>query len=124
MNLDDLKKLKGIPDDRTPLDFMGKDELAANLFQNTQTEAKIKSENIRGQAALEATAEHVGKTVRDTMWKISKQRPESLPTQDDIKKVKVTLKRDAIVLKFSGPSDLTPLPPNETYLEAPEEPDL
>jgi DNA-damage-inducible protein D len=85
--------LKGIPGNRTPLDFMGKTELAANLFRITQTEEKIKSENIRGQTKLENTAEFVGKEIRKTMIKLSGQTPESIPPVDDIKIVKKEIKQ-------------------------------
>ena len=46
--------------------FMGKDELAANLFRLTQTRAKIRNEKIRGQKALGNTADMVGKAVGKT----------------------------------------------------------
>lgn len=123
MNLTELKKKKGIPEERTPLDFMGKDELAANLFRITQTDAKIKRSGFRGQARLEATAEDVGRTVRETMHQISGQRPENLPPHEDIKIVRAALKDSGDVLKHGGVSDLKELPPPEPYLEAPEEAD-
>src|SRR6266545_4507350 len=49
MDLRRLKQVKGVDQKRPLLDFMGKEELAANLFRLTQTEAKIKKENVRGQ---------------------------------------------------------------------------
>lgn len=88
MRIGELRKLKQVPKGRSPLDFMGKDELAANLFRITQTEAKVRNENIRGQSALEKTAEKVGKQVRQTMEDISGQRPEELPRAEDIRKIK------------------------------------
>lgn len=78
MNLSELKKLKKLPSNRSSLDFMGKDELAANLFRLTQTDAKIRTDAVQGQARLEATAERVGKAVRKTMHEISGQRPEKI----------------------------------------------
>lgn len=84
MNLGVLKKKKGVPEGRTILDFMRKDELAANLFRITQTEARLQSENVKGQKAAEATAHTVGKTVRDTMIKLSNTKPESIPLGGDI----------------------------------------
>ncbi len=93
MHLYQLRELKGIPGNRTPLDFMGKTELAANLFRITQTEEKIKSENIEGQKNLENTAEFVGKEIRNTMIKLSGQTPESIPAVDDIKAVKKEIKQ-------------------------------
>jgi DNA-damage-inducible protein D len=54
MDLQDLKRSKKIPDLSRPLfDFMGKDELAGNLFRLTLTEGRIKKENTKGQSALE-----------------------------------------------------------------------
>jgi len=47
MNLGQLRALRDIPSNRSPLDFMGKTELAGNLFSITQTEEKIKNEQIR-----------------------------------------------------------------------------
>jgi DNA-damage-inducible protein D len=78
MDLWRLRDIKGVPNGRSPLDFMGKQELAANLFRITETEAKIKNEGVRGQAALEHTAERVGQKVRSTMMEISSTRPELL----------------------------------------------
>ena len=92
MNLKKLKSIKDVPETRSPLDFMGKEELAANLFRITQTEAKIKNENIYGQRNAEMAAEGVGRKVRETMMEISGTRPEALPIRDDIKKVKSAIK--------------------------------
>ncbi len=92
MNLGRLREVKGVDGSRSLLDFMGKEELAANLFRITQTEARIKNERVKGQRALEATAEHVGKKVRATMHELSGTRPEELPIAQDIKQVRATLK--------------------------------
>lgn len=99
MNLSQIRTLKHVPNDRSPLDFMGKTELAANLFRITQTEAKIKGENIKGQKQCEVAAEHVGKVVRKTMKHLSGQTPESLPPAHDIKEVKKELKETHNKLK-------------------------
>lgn len=92
MDMGKLRDLKGIPRDRSPLDFMGKTELAANLFRITQTEEKIRKESIKGQRSLEGAAQQVGKKVRETMREISGIRPESLPKSEDIQDVKKRLK--------------------------------
>ena len=95
MNLNELKRRKGLTGShskRTILDFMGKEELAANLFRVTQTEAKIRNEGIRGQRKAEQAAESVGRTVRETMIDISGTTPESLPLREDIKKVSGSIK--------------------------------
>lgn len=92
MPINELKERKGIPADRSPLDFMGKEELAANLFRITQTEAKIRNEGIKGQKKLENAAFFVGHQVRQTMEEISGTRPENLPIATDIKTVKSDIK--------------------------------
>lgn len=99
MDLRQIRMIKGVPDGRSPLDFMGKTELAANLFRVTQTEEKIRSENIHGQAPLERTAETVGRKVRATMIDISGKRPEQLPPAPDIKAVHKSLKSSHRELK-------------------------
>ncbi len=94
MNLKELKGYKGLQRvSRSLLDFMGKDELAANLFRLTQTELKIKNEGIQGQALAEVAAFDVGKEVRDTMIRISGSAPEDMALKEDIKKVKTSLKQ-------------------------------
>jgi DNA-damage-inducible protein D len=92
MDLWQVRRRKGVPDGRSPLDFMGKTELAANLFRVTQTEEKIRGEGIRGQRALEGTAEGVGRKVRRTMVEISGKRPEDLSPAEDIKSIHRKLK--------------------------------
>jgi len=93
MNLSKLRRIKGVKDGRTLLDFMGKEELAANLFRITQTEGKIRKENVRGQNNLEATAENVGRHVRRTIEQIGGTMPEQLPPAEDLKRVKSGLKQ-------------------------------
>ena len=93
MDLQTLKRLKGISDPSRPLfDFMGKDELAGNLFRLTLTEGRIKKEQARGQIALEHVAHEVGARVRKTMSEETGVYPESLPIAADIKLVKKGLK--------------------------------
>ena len=94
MNLNQLKNYKGMASKkRTLLDFMSKDELAANLFRITQTDLKMKNEGIRGQSTAEITAESVGKKVRKTMFEISGVKPEDMELAEDIRKVKTSLKQ-------------------------------
>jgi len=86
-NMKQLKELRRVPEGRSLLDYMGKTELAANLFRITQTEMKIKQDSVYGQTALENVATGVGRTVRSTMQQISGVAPENLPAMEDIKKV-------------------------------------
>ncbi len=93
MDFNQLRRLKQIPDGRSILDFMGKTELAANLFRITQTEEKIRNEDTQGQKSLERAHESVGREVRDTMHRISGTKPESLPIGGDIRIVRSGLRR-------------------------------
>ena len=61
---------------------MGSTELAANLFRATQTDEKIRRENIKGKEKANQTHYVVGKTVRDTIEKLGGTMPEDLPTPD------------------------------------------
>ncbi|MDR2898439.1 MAG: DNA damage-inducible protein D [Spirochaetaceae bacterium] len=93
MPLKKIKELKGLPDERPLFDFMGSEELGANIFRITQTEAKIKRENIYGQTALEVAAQSVGREVRNAIRSMGGTLPENLPPQEDIKKIKSDLKK-------------------------------
>jgi DNA-damage-inducible protein D len=92
MTLSQLRARRRLPENKTPLDYMGKTELAGNLFRITQTEERIKNERIRGQSNLEKTAHHVGRKVRATMIELSGTPPEQLPVKEDIKEVRKGLK--------------------------------
>jgi DNA-damage-inducible protein D len=78
MNIGELRSLKHVPPGRSPLDFMGKRELAGNLFRVTETEASLKNEGVRGQAAAEDVAFTVGRKVRNIMIETDGTRPELL----------------------------------------------
>ena len=92
LDLKQIKAKKGVPDGRSALDFMGSTELAANLFRITQTDERIRNEDIRGQKPLERAAELVGKGVRKSMLDLSGVAPEKLAPAQDIQKVKAAIK--------------------------------
>lgn len=58
---------------------MSHEELAANLFRATQTESKLRRENIQGKEKANATHYEVGKAVRDTIKELGGTMPEELP---------------------------------------------
>ncbi len=61
---------------------MGSEELAANLFRITQTEAKLKRENIKTKEKANQTHYVVGTTVRKAIKDIGGTMPEDLPTPE------------------------------------------
>lgn len=87
-----LKNFKRFEGTGSLLDRMGRDELAANLFRLTQTEAKIRNESIKGQQPLETAAETVGRIVRNTVLQISGQAPENLPLAPPISDTRKSIK--------------------------------
>ena len=64
---------------------MGSTELAANLFRATQTEEKLRRENIKGKTKANQTHYEVGKKVRQTIEELGGTMPEDLPVADSIK---------------------------------------
>lgn len=82
-----IHKKKGLKKSQQILDHMGSTELAANLFRATQTEEKLRRENIKGKQKANQTHYEVGKKVRQTIKDIGGTMPENLPVADSIKKV-------------------------------------
>ena len=78
----DIKERKGLKKSQNILDYMGYEELAANLFRATQTEAKLRRENIQGKQEANKTHFEVGKKVRDTIKDLGGTMPEDLPTPE------------------------------------------
>lgn len=76
----DIAERKGLKRGDAILDWMGSEELAANLFRATQTEAKIHRESIVGRDAANQTHFDVGREVRDTIQRLGGTMPENLPT--------------------------------------------
>lgn len=79
---------KGLKKSQDILDYMGSTELAANLFRATQTDEKLRKENITGKEAANQTHYEVGKKVRQTIKELGGTMPEDLPTpQKSIKQI-------------------------------------
>ena len=76
----DIAKRKGLRYREDILDNMGSEELAANLFRITQTEAKLKRDNVIGESKANNTHFIVGKNVREAIKKNGSVMPEDLPT--------------------------------------------
>lgn len=72
---------------------MGSTELAANLFRATQTEEKLRRDNIQGKVAANRTHYEVGRKVRETIKELGGVMPENLPTPESIKRLESKRKR-------------------------------
>ena len=76
---DDIAKRKGLRYREDILDNMGSDELIANLFRISQTEQKLKRDNIQGDEKATETHYEVGQEVRNTINRLGGVMPEDLP---------------------------------------------
>lgn len=59
---------------------MGSEELAANLFRITQTEAKLKRDNVEGENNANMVHYKMGKDIRKFIKDQGGTMPEDLPT--------------------------------------------
>lgn len=82
-----IHKKKGLKKSQQILDHMGSTELAANLFRATQTEEKLKRENMKGKQKANQTHYEVGKKVRKTIEELGGTMPEDLPVAESVKKL-------------------------------------
>jgi DNA-damage-inducible protein D len=79
----EIQKRKGLKPSQHILDYMSGSELAANLFRVTQTEDKLRRENIQGKTSANQTHYDVGRKVRQTIQELGGSPPEELPTPDE-----------------------------------------
>ena len=59
---------------------MGSDELIANLFRISQTEQKLRKDNVQGEKEANKTHYKIGKNIREVIAKNGGTMPEDLPT--------------------------------------------
>ncbi len=75
----DIAARKGLKRGQAILDWMGPDELAANLFRASQTEQKLRREPIQGKTEANQTHFEVGRAVRGFIIGQGNTPPEQLP---------------------------------------------
>ena len=78
----DIARRKGLRYREDILDNMVSDELVANLFRISQTEQKLKKEEIKTERNANKTHYEVGRKIRDTIKEIGGTMPEDLPTPE------------------------------------------
>ena len=77
---DDIAKRKGLRYREDILDNMGSDELIANLFRISQTDQKLKRDNVQTENDANNTHYTVGRKIRETIEELGGTMPENLPT--------------------------------------------
>ena len=78
----DIAKRKGLRYREDILDNMGSDELIANLFRISQTQQKLKRENIKTEKEANNTHFEVGTKIRKTIKELGGTMPEELSTPE------------------------------------------
>ena len=76
----DIAKRKGLRYREDILDNMGSDELIANLFRISQTEQKLRRDNVDTENIACDAHYIVGKNIREVIRKNGGEMPENLPT--------------------------------------------
>ena len=81
-NADNIAKRKGLRYREDILENLGSDELIANLFRISQTEQKLKRDNIKGEDRANTTHYNIGKNIREVIAKNGGAMPEDMPTPE------------------------------------------
>ncbi len=87
LGMRDIPERKRLKPRQQVLDHMGSTELVANLFRATQTEEKLRRENVRNKDHANRIHNEVGRKVRKTIHELGGTMPENLPVAESIKKV-------------------------------------
>lgn len=82
LDVDDIHKRKNLEVGQKILDYMGSTELIANLFRISQTEEKIRKDEVDNAKTATLIHYSVGKEVRSAIEKIGGTMPEDLPTPE------------------------------------------
>lgn len=82
LDVSGIHKKKRLKQEDKILDFMGSTELIANLFRISQTEEKLKKDNVASADDANETHYIVGKEVRKTIERVGGTMPEDLSTPD------------------------------------------
>lgn len=85
LGMRDIRERKRLKGKEHVLDHMGSTELAANLFRATQTEEKLRRENVRNKDQANRIHSEVGRKVRKTIHELGGTMPENLPVAESIK---------------------------------------
>lgn len=97
LDVDDIHKRKNLQVGQKILDYMGSTELIANLFRISQTEEKLRKDEVDNSKTATSIHYSVGKEVRGAIEKIGGTMPEDLPTPE--KSIQEIEKEQMAILK-------------------------
>ena len=96
----DIAKRKGLRYREDILDNMGSDELIVNLFRISQTEQKLRKDNIQSEMDANKTHYEVGSKIRNTIKELGGTMPEDFPKpQKSLKQIEKENKLTSILNK-------------------------
>lgn len=107
LDVDDIHKKKNLEVGQKILDYMGSTELIANLFRISQTEEKLRKDEVDNAKTATTVHYSVGKEVRTAIEKIGGTMPEDLPTpeksiqqieKEQMERLKAKAKRGKLML--------------------------
>ena len=94
----DIAKRKGLRYREDILDNMGSDELIVNLFRISQTEQKLRKDNIQNEMDANKTHYEVGSKIRNTIRELGGTMPEDFPKpQKSLKQIEKENKLTSIL---------------------------
>ncbi len=82
MRENDIHARKGLRPEEKILDYMGTEELGANIFRATQTNAKLQRDQISTKKQANVTHYQVGQEVREAIKRLGGTMPEDLATPE------------------------------------------
>ena len=82
MTVEEIHDKKGLAIRDKILDYMGSEELIANLFRISQTESKLRRKDIKGANAAKQAHYVVGREVRAAIERVGGTMPEDIPTPE------------------------------------------
>lgn len=88
-----LKRKRQLGEKDNLQDYMGRTELAANLFRVTQTEERLKQDQIKDKSEARRTHYNVSQKIRKMVMENTGRAPEGLPMERRLPDVKKELKK-------------------------------
>ncbi len=82
LNENDIHARKHLTEKHKISDHMGSEELGANIFRATQTDAKLRRDQVSRREQANATHYQVGREVREAIRRLGGTMPEDLPTPE------------------------------------------
>ncbi len=86
-SLQELKELKGVPENEEYLDRISRKELSAIDFKNELTIGKFEDDHIQEEEKAINAHYYMGDVVREAIKKAQRPLPETLPTEPSIRKL-------------------------------------